>query len=253
VGLLERDDILQLLDGLLVAAGEGKGRAVLVRGEAGIGKTSTVRAFRDSHTDDAHVLWGGCDDLLTARPLGPVWDMALDEPLLAEALRGQDRYEVFAAVLDLMTRGLRPTIVVIEDIHWADEATLDLVKFLGRRIDRTHGLLVLTYRDGQVPGDRPLRVALADVGGTALERITLEPLSPEAVTQMASEASSSVRKNGLPSETSHSPSDEPPASDAIWVTASGDRGSSVILSNAVPPTSASATLSGRSPGTCPSR
>ena len=77
-----------------------------------------------------------------------------------------------------MARSLRPTIVVIEDLHWADEATLDLVKFLGRRIDRTHGLLVLTYRDEQVPGDRPLRVALADIPASVLERITLRPTLP---------------------------------------------------------------------------
>lgn len=188
VQLLERDDVLQRLDDLLTAARDGKGHAVLVRGEAGIGKTSAVRALVASHRDDAHILWGGCDDLLTARPLGPVWDMALDEPALGDALRGQDRYDVFGALLEMMSRSLRPTLVVIEDIHWADEATLDLVKFLGRRIDRTHGLLVLTYRDGQVPGDRPLRVALADVAASALERITLNPLSPAAVSEMATEA-----------------------------------------------------------------
>jgi len=186
--LLERDDILQRLEKLAAAARDGDGRAVLVRGEAGIGKTSAVRAFTDSHLEDAHVLWGGCDDLLTARPLGPIWDMALDEPSLAEALRGQDRYEVFTLLLELMSRSLRPTVVVIEDIHWADEATLDLIKFLGRRIDRTHGLLVLTYRDGQVPGDRPLRVALSDIAASVLERITLTPLSPAAVSELASEA-----------------------------------------------------------------
>jgi DNA-binding CsgD family transcriptional regulator len=84
-----------------------------------------------------------------------------------------------------MARALRPTILVIEDIHWADEATLDLVKFLGRRIDRTFGLLVLTYRDGEVPGDRPLRVALGDVSAAALERIQLRPLSPTAVAELA--------------------------------------------------------------------
>ena len=132
--LLERDDVLQRLEKLLAAARGGDGRAVLVRGEAGIGKTSAVRVFTDSHLEDAQVLWGGCDDLLTARPLGPIWDMALDEPSLGEALRGQDRYEVFALVLELMSRSLRPTVIVIEDIHWADEATLDLIKFLGRRI-----------------------------------------------------------------------------------------------------------------------
>jgi hypothetical protein len=189
--LLERDDVLQHLDTLLSAASQGSGRAVLIRGEAGIGKTSAVRVFSRSHLDDAHALWGGCDDLLTARPLGPIWDMALDEPVLGDVLRGQDRHEVFAVVLELMARALRPTIVVIEDIHWADEATLDLVKYLGRRIDRTHGLLVLTYRDGEVPGDRPLRVALADVAPSVLDRITLDPLSPSAVSEMATEAGGS--------------------------------------------------------------
>jgi DNA-binding CsgD family transcriptional regulator len=189
--LLERDDVLEHLEGLLSAAREGGGRAVLVRGEAGIGKTSAVRVFSQSHLDDAHVLWGGCDDLLTARPLGPIWDMALDEPALGEALRGQDRHEVFALLLELVARALRPTIMVIEDIHWADEATLDLVKYLGRRIDRTSGLLVLTYRDGEVPGDRPLRVALADVAASVLDRITLRPLSESAVSEMSTAAGGS--------------------------------------------------------------
>ncbi|MGH8872032.1 MAG: ATP-binding protein [Acidimicrobiia bacterium] len=190
--LLERDDVLARLEVLLSAARDGNGRAALVRGEAGIGKTSAVRAFADLHGEDAHILWGGCDDLITARPLGPIWDMAFDEPALGDALRGPDRYEVFALMLELMARSLRPTLVVIEDIHWADEATLDLIKFLGRRIDRTHGLLLLTYRDGEVPGDRPLRVALADVAGSVLERITLEPLSPAAVSELASEAGGSA-------------------------------------------------------------
>jgi DNA-binding CsgD family transcriptional regulator len=186
--LLERDDVLQRLGKLLAGAKDGEGRAVLVRGEAGIGKTSAVRAFTESIADDAHILWGGCDDLLTARPLGPVWDMVFDEPSLGETLRGPDRHEVFTVMLDLMSRSLRPTVVVIEDIHWADEATLDLIKFIGRRVDRTHGLLVLTYREGQVPDDRPLRVALADVPSSALERVSLEPLSAAAVLEMAAQA-----------------------------------------------------------------
>jgi DNA-binding CsgD family transcriptional regulator len=114
--------------------------------------------------------------------------MVHDEPSLGEALRGPDRYEVFSVMLDLMARSLRPTVVVIEDIHWADEATLDLIKFIGRRIDRTHGLLVLTYRDGQVPDDQPLRAALADVPAAALDRVSLEPLSAAAVSELAAQA-----------------------------------------------------------------
>ena len=120
--------------------------------------------------------------------------MALDESTLGDVLRGQDRYEVFALILELMTRSLRPTIVVVEDIHWADEATLDLIKFIGRRVDRTHGVLVLTYRDGEVPGDRPLRVALAGVPTSVLDRISLEPLSQAAVSEMALEKGSSFEE-----------------------------------------------------------
>jgi DNA-binding CsgD family transcriptional regulator len=95
-------------------------------------------------------------------------------------------------MLDLLSRALRPTVVVIEDIHWADEATLDLIKFLGRRINRTHGLLLLTYRDATIPGDQPLRTALADIPGAVLDRIDLAPLSRQAVSAMASASGRSV-------------------------------------------------------------
>ncbi len=183
--LLERDAVMEQLEGLLAEAKAGNGRAVLVRGEAGIGKTSVVRAFTGAHRGEAHVLWGGCDDLVTARPLGPVWDMALDEPELGPTIAGSDRHQVFETMLTMLSRSLRPTIVVFEDIHWADEATLDLIKFLGRRVDRTHGLLVRTYRDREVSGDRPLRAALGEVPATVLSRIVLSPLSAAAVSELA--------------------------------------------------------------------
>ena len=182
--LLERDEALRRLSALVDEAREGHGRVALIRGEAGIGKTSLTRSFVES-LDDSHVLWGGCDDLLTARPLGPVWDMAFDEPSLEAALGEEDRQVAFRALLDLVSRTMRPTVVAIEDVHWADEATLDLIKFLGRRIDRTHGVLILTYRDGEVPGDHPLRVALGDLPYGVVERIPLQPLSREGVAEIA--------------------------------------------------------------------
>lgn len=169
------------MDALHARAGEDTGHTILIHGEAGIGKTSTARQFVERHRDDSHILWGGCDDLLTARPLGPVWDMALDESSLEAPLRSEDRYEVFHALLDLLSRGLRPTILVIEDLHWADGATLDLVKFLARRITRTHGLLIITYREGAVADEAPLRTALGDVEPWTLERIRLDPLSEAGV------------------------------------------------------------------------
>jgi DNA-binding CsgD family transcriptional regulator/tetratricopeptide (TPR) repeat protein len=182
--LLERDQALLRLSALLDEARHGHGRIALIRGEAGIGKTSLTRSFVES-LDDSHVLWGGCDDLLTARPLGPVWDMAFDEPSLEAALAEDDRQVAFRVLLDLVSRSMRPTVVAIEDVHWADEATLDLIKFLGRRIERTHGVLVLTYRDGEVPGDHPLRVALGDLPYGVVERIQLQPLSRESVAEIA--------------------------------------------------------------------
>jgi len=186
VGLIEREDALDRLHALLEEAGSGVGRVALVRGEAGIGKTSVVRELV-SEVEDAHVLWGGCDDLLAARPLGPFWDMAFDEPALAEALRSDDRQAPFRAVLELLSRALRPTLMIIEDMHWADDATLDLLKFIGRRIERTYGLVVVTYRDGETPGDHPLRVALGELPHGVVERIQLRPLSLDGVRELAGE------------------------------------------------------------------
>lgn len=182
--LIERDEPLQALADLLERARRGRGRVALIRGEAGIGKTSVTRTFVES-IDDAHVLWGGCDDLLAARPLGPVWDMAYGEPSLESALEQDDRQVTFRALLDLISRTISPTVIAIEDVHWADEATLDLIKYIGRRIERTHGLLILTYRDGEVVGDHPLRMALGDLPYGVVERIPLTPLSRQGVAEIA--------------------------------------------------------------------
>lgn len=182
--LIEREPVLETLHALLEEAAQGRGRVALVRGEAGIGKTAVVGQFV-SEVDDAHILRGGCDDLMAARPLGPFWDMAFDEPRLSESLQSDDRQEAFTTVLELLTTSLRPTIMIIEDVHWADNATLDLVKFVGRRMDRTHGLLILTYRDGEVHVDHPLRVALGDLPHGVVERIPLEPLTEEGVGRLA--------------------------------------------------------------------
>lgn len=183
--LLERGPALEQLDSHLDAARRGDGRVVLVVGEAGIGKTSLVREFALQRGDMSHVLWGACDDLLTARPLGPMWDMAFDEPALEQALESGNRQEVFSAVYGLIKRSLRPTMLVIEDVHWADDATLDLVKFVTRRVDRSYGLVVLTVREEDVSGKHLLRRALADIPHRNFERVELEPLSKESVATMA--------------------------------------------------------------------
>jgi DNA-binding CsgD family transcriptional regulator len=111
--------------------------------------------------------------------------MAGDEPDLEQVLRTGERHDVFAALLAMMSRSLRPTVMVIEDVHWADNSTLDMVKYLGRRISDTHGLLVMTLRDSEVSADHPLNVALADLPNAVVSRIQLEPLSVSAIEEMA--------------------------------------------------------------------
>lgn len=94
-----------------------------------------------------------------------------------------------SAVLDLLSRSLRPTVLVLEDTQWADEATLDLIKYLGRRIARANGILILTYRDGEVDADHPLRHVIGELPPQSLVRMPLEGLSPDAVASMIEEGS----------------------------------------------------------------
>ena len=128
------------------------------------------------------VLSGVCDALFTPRPFGPLHDIAAQTQgeLLARLTSDANRQAIFAACLTELQRA--PTLIVFEDVHWADEATLDLLKFLGRRIQRLPVLLLATYRDDELGPQHPLRLSLGDlVSSTATRRITLLPLSEQAV------------------------------------------------------------------------
>lgn len=183
--ILEREGELGLLTGLLDRLDEGGGRVVLVRGEAGIGKSALVRAFLES-ASSAHSHIGFCDDLQTPQPFGPLWDVARGEPALHQALKESDRQAVFEALLDLLSVSLRPVVLVIEDTQWSDEATLDAIKYVGRRIARTKGLLILTYRVGEVDVDHPLRTVIGDLPPQSVTRIELGGLSRSAVSEIIS-------------------------------------------------------------------
>jgi ATP/maltotriose-dependent transcriptional regulator MalT len=186
--ILEREAELDLLHGLVDGLDSTGGRVVLVRGEAGIGKSTLVDRFTEDVADRAHVLQGACDDLITPQPLGPIWDIAREEPSIAELLGTDDHRGVMDGLLDLMGRQLRPTVMVIEDTHWADEATLDVIRFVGRRVARTNGLLVLTYRVGEVDVDHPLRRVIGELPPRNLVRIHLDRLSEIAVAEMIEDA-----------------------------------------------------------------
>src|SRR5262245_17490696 len=180
--LLERDGQLATLDAALAQVrGSGRGQLVLLAGEAGAGKSAVVRAFGERQRS-VTAYTGACEALFTPRPLGPLLDIAADVGgELAELTeRGASASEVLAA----LARAVRGTaIVVVEDLHWADEATLDLVHLLGRRAAGMPVLFIATYRDDQLERDHPLRVVLGEL--SAAHRMTVEPLSPTAVADLA--------------------------------------------------------------------
>jgi DNA-binding CsgD family transcriptional regulator/tetratricopeptide (TPR) repeat protein len=187
VQLLEREQPLQMLDAALENIEQGSGRLALVAGEAGIGKTTLVEHFAVLHRTRAQTFWGACDALFTPRPLGPLRDIALQagDPLRRELDASRDRHELFSVLLRYLRDREQPLIVVIEDVHWADEATLDLVKFLGRRVSRVRALIILTYRDDEVDAAHPLRSVLGELPRDTTVRVHLELLSPNAVDALA--------------------------------------------------------------------
>jgi predicted ATPase len=132
--LLERDHCFDQLAKLLRTAATGNGRTVLISGEAGIGKTALVEQFVSQHCSAAGLLRGACEALFTPRPLGPLYDIATQAQGSLSTLIGRatERPTLFSALLDELQKSPLPTVVVFEDVHWADEATLDLIKFLGR-------------------------------------------------------------------------------------------------------------------------
>lgn len=194
--LLERQAEFERMRVALDAAGSGSGRVVLICGEAGIGKTALVRSFVETNRHSARFLVGVCDDLFTPRPLSPLLDMGRDEPAIAAGLEAGNRDTVCAAVLDLMVRSRRPTVFVIEDAHWADEASLDLVRHVGRRVHDTHGVLILTYRDDELSLDHPLRSVLGDLPPAWVDRLPLAPLSIAAVELLSDEPAVAERVHG---------------------------------------------------------
>jgi DNA-binding CsgD family transcriptional regulator len=186
--LLERFECLSKLDSSLAGVvRRGRGCLVLVDGEAGVGKTSLVRSFCAEHGGSVRVLWGTCDALFTPRPLGPLFDIAEAtggdlEDLVASGARA---HEVVATLArELRTRA--PAVLVLEDVHQADGATLDVLRLLGRRAGGLAALIVVTYRDVGLAAPHPLRIVLGELA-TARDvvRLTIDPLSPEAVAELA--------------------------------------------------------------------
>ncbi|HET6683938.1 MAG TPA: AAA family ATPase [Gaiella sp.] len=183
-GLLEREDALAALHGAYSEARAGVGRLALVAGEAGVGKTSLVRALCDE-LRSARILRGACDPLFTPRPRGPFEQLATQTGgELARAVAGGTVHEL----TECLAAELRSesTILVLEDVHWADEASLDVLRMLARRGDRTGALVMVTYRDDELDRTHSLRVLLGTLATVSdVTRIRLERLSRAAVATLA--------------------------------------------------------------------
>jgi DNA-binding CsgD family transcriptional regulator/tetratricopeptide (TPR) repeat protein len=180
--LLERASFLQALAEYVEEAGQGDGRLVLLSGESGIGKTALLEAFQPRSA--GRWLWGACDGLLTPRPLGPLFDIGAQAggELGRLCRAGASRDQLFGAFLAELDSPATLTVVVIEDVHWADEATIDLLSFAGRRLSRMRALLLVTYRDDELRDDHPLRMVLGDLATQrSTRRMRLPPLSGQAV------------------------------------------------------------------------
>jgi len=187
--LIERDEFLELLQTQFKKIGSGEGHCVFVSGEAGIGKTSLVKEFCKKHKDDCSIYQGACDALFTPRPLAPLYDIIwqVNGNLWPNGNTIEKRTELFAAFFRELNNQNQKTIIVFEDIHWADEATLDFIRFFARRITQIPCLFILTYRDDETTFYSSVRNVLAQLPADSFMRLQLTALSHKAVTKMAAD------------------------------------------------------------------
>src|SRR3954469_25148990 len=177
--LLERDGALAELAAAHAAAAQGDGLVVFVTGEPGIGKTSLVNRFVADLGADGRVLLGSCDDLSIPRPLGPFRDLAdaVSEELEGGVAAEAAPHDIQDLLIAELERPPGPVVLVLEDVHWADDATLDSMTVLGRRIGTLPALIVATHRSGEAPPGHPLHAALGAAPGDHLVLLELAPLS----------------------------------------------------------------------------
>jgi DNA-binding CsgD family transcriptional regulator/tetratricopeptide (TPR) repeat protein len=185
--LLERKPYLDSLNGLYQQAAKGHGRMLLLGGEAGVGKTTIVQSFASGVQAPTRVLSGACEPLSAPRPHGLLSDMdeILQGQIGALLEKTASPVEIARAVLSMLSHG-PPTVMILEDAHWIDEAAVDGIRYLGRRIGSAPLLVIITFRDDEIGMGHPLRRLLGDLAtAPGVSRLHLPPLSLDAVTRMS--------------------------------------------------------------------
>jgi DNA-binding CsgD family transcriptional regulator/tetratricopeptide (TPR) repeat protein len=185
--LIERTEQLSVLNDRFQELKSGQGHSVFLIGEAGAGKTSLVNEFVKNVENTVVTFIGVCDSLFTPRPLGPLYDIAdqIGNDFFALLKDEKDRALIFASLLQKLSELSKPIILVFEDIHWADEATLDLIKFLTRRINRHKCLFLLTFRSDEIHVAHPLRTMFGELPPANFSKMHIKGFSRETVDQLA--------------------------------------------------------------------
>jgi len=188
--LVEREDFLASLERLLGEALDGHGRLVFLGGEAGVGKTALATALAEA-AGGLVVRRGSCDSVTTAEALGPILDALPELAVVADNEAGAGRLRLFRKVRDVLASS--PMLLLLEDVHWADEATLDILRFLGRRLAGARLMILATFRSEEVGGDHPLTVVMGDLAAQAgVIRMQLPALSVTGVRQLLADAGSAL-------------------------------------------------------------
>jgi DNA-binding CsgD family transcriptional regulator len=189
MALIERDGFMASLQKHFENVARGEGHCILVSGEAGIGKTALVRAFCKKQADRCSIYQGACDDLFTPRPLAPLYDVLwqVNKERWPVPPSDEERSVMFANFFQELSLIEGNLIIVFEDIHWADEGTLDFIKFFVRRIEQLPCLFILTYRDNEIGSNHPLRQVLGQFPPDSFTKLVVTPLSKQAVVEMATQ------------------------------------------------------------------
>jgi DNA-binding CsgD family transcriptional regulator len=219
--LVGRDLELATLDAALAGTAGGTGRVLLVAGDAGIGKTALLRAFvARARSARVGVLVGECSEAGAARPFGPFVEIlrsafaTFPTDVVERSLQSHARelvrfaperpsgriqlpstpterfqsHESFAMFFADLARS-NPLVLAVEDVHFADPATLELLPYLARRLRSDRVLIILTHRGDELPRLHPLRLVLAELDRSPVRTVVaLRPLGAADTSQMVQAA-----------------------------------------------------------------